>query len=176
MKPCKACGGPKPPIAGVRYCDRCRETVCPECRSFGGHHNVQCLWLHRARRVLRAHYQGLGPSRMPYRGVVTLEDIRQLYERWRLPAVRFAESLGANGDSEDLVHDCVLWLIERQDFLKAPPTKAYLFTSVKRAVMERARGSYLQRTVWADAQELVQLEEMTYALEHGRPRTPEVSL
>jgi hypothetical protein len=61
----------------------------------------------------------------------------------RAAAIRFAEKLGANGDSEDIVHDCTLWLIERQDFIKAPPTKAYFFTAVKRAVLERARGSYL---------------------------------
>ena len=65
----------------------------------------------------------------------------------------------------------ILWLIERQDYLKAPPTKAYLFVAVKRAVMERARSSYIERTVWADSQALVDLEEMRYAHEHGRART-----
>lgn len=173
---CRACGEVLERPGSRRYCARCRATVCPECKSYGGHHNVQCLWIHRARRVLRAHYQGLGPTKMPYQGVVSREDIRTLYEAQRASAIRFAHSLGANGDSEDLVHDVILWLIERQDYLKAPPTKAYLFTSVKRAVMERARGSYVQRTVWVDPQELVSLEEMIYALEHGRARTPEVSL
>jgi DNA-directed RNA polymerase specialized sigma24 family protein len=48
--------------------------------------------------------------------------------------------LRLNADSEDLVHDVVLWLIERQDYLKAPPKKTYLFTSVKRAVMDVARS------------------------------------
>jgi hypothetical protein len=82
----------------------------------------------------------------------------------------------SNGDSEDPVHDCVLWLIERQEFLQAPPTKAYLFPSVKSAVMARARGSYIQRTVAVTPEELVDIEEQRYAFEHGRARTPEVTL
>lgn len=28
-KPCKGCGGPKPRVAGVQYCDECK-TLCPE--------------------------------------------------------------------------------------------------------------------------------------------------
>lgn len=172
---CKACGGPKPRIAGRRYCDRCRETVCPECKSYGGHHNAQCLWIYRARLVLRAHYQGLMPTKMPYRGVVSREDIRALYEAHRARAVRFAHSLGANGDSDDIVQDVILYLIERQDFLGKPPSKAYLFTAVKHAVRCRGRSSYIQRTVWAGTQELVELEEREYAYAHGRPRTPEVT-
>ena len=173
--PCRACGAPREDRQR-RYCDRWRETVCPECRSYGGHHNVHCLWIHRARRILRAHYQGLSPSKRPYQGVVSREDIRTLYAAHRDRAIRLAHRMGANGDSEDCVHDVVLRLIERQDSLKAPPTRAYFFTAVRRAVLERFRSSYIQRTVWADPAELVDLEEMQYALEHGRPRTPEVSL
>jgi hypothetical protein len=175
-RPCRACREELGP-GHHHYCDRCREVVCPECKTYGGRHHAACLWLHRARRVLRAHYQGLGPTKMPYQGVVRLEDIQVLYETYRASAVRYAHRLGANGDSEDLVHDVVLWLIERQDYLKqASITKAYFFTSVRRAVLERARGTYMQRTVWVDAQGLVDLEAMTYAQEHGRARTPEVTL
>jgi DNA-directed RNA polymerase specialized sigma24 family protein len=108
--------------------------------------------------------------------VVSREDIRALYAAHRDQAIRLAHRLGANGDSEDCVHDVVLWLIERQDYLEAPPTRAYFFTAVRRAVLERFRSSYVQRTVWVDPPELVDLEAMQYALEHGRPRTPEVSL
>lgn len=172
-RPCRGCGVELGHDDGSNrtYCDRCRETVCPECLSYGGHHNVQCLWIHRARRRLRAHYQGLGPTKMPYQGVVSREDIRALYETHREGAVRFAHSLGANGDSEDLVQDVTLYLIERQDYLSQPPSKAYLFTAVRHAVMNRFQTSYVQRTVLADTQELVDIEEMQYAFEHGRPRT-----
>jgi Sigma-70 region 2 len=172
---CKACGAPRESRPRL-YCDRCREAVCPECRSYGGHHTQGCLWIHRARLVLRRHYQGLSPSKRPYRGVVSREDIGALYEAYQPQAIRLAHALGANGDSEDCVHDVTLWLIERQDYLQSPPTKAYFLTAVKRAVLERARTSYIQRTVWADYDELVNLEAMEYAHAHGRARPPAVTL
>jgi DNA-directed RNA polymerase specialized sigma24 family protein len=116
------------------------------------------------------------PPKTPYQGVVSRDDIRALYETHRANAIRYAHFLGANGDSEDLVHDVVLWLIERQDFLKAPRTKAYLFVAVKREVQQRGRGSYVQRTILCTDAQLVDIEAMEYAHEHGRPRTPEVTL
>jgi hypothetical protein len=175
-RPCRGCGvelGAESRHGRRYYCDRCRETVCPECQSFGGRHHVSCLWIHRARRVLKAHYQGLAPTTMPYQGVVSRQDIQALYETYRAPAIRYAHRLGANGDSEDVVHNVILWLIERQDFLARPPSKRYLFIMVRHAVVDRTRG--LWRTVWADPQELVEVEAMQYRREHGRvPAMPRV--
>lgn len=175
-KPCKACGGPKPPVAGRRYCDRCLENLCPECRHAGGTHGAWCLWLQRARRVLREHYQGLMPSRRPRVGVVSRRDIERLYEAHREAGVRYARRLGADGVAEDIVHDAVLYLIERQDFLARPPTKGYLFAAIRHGVMAWARSSYVTRTLWADEAGLVDLEEREHALARGRPRPPLVTM
>jgi hypothetical protein len=163
-------------VAGRRYCDRCLETICPECRHAGGTHGAWCLYLQRARLVLRRHFQGLMPPRTPYRGVVSREDIRALYEAHREAAIRFAHRLGANGDAEDLVHDVVLYLIERLDFLAQPPTRAYFWMSIRHAVQAWRRSSYVARTLWADHHELADLEEREAAIARGRPRPPLVSL
>ena len=94
--------------------------------------------------------------------MVSRDDIRALYAAHRDQAIRLADRMGANGDSEDCVHNVVLWLIERQDYLKEPPTPAYFFTAVRRAVLERFRTSYIQRIVGMDPVVLGQVGPLEY--------------
>jgi DNA-directed RNA polymerase specialized sigma24 family protein len=109
------------------------------------------------------------------RGVVSDVDIITVFVQFRARAVRVARGIAGDLFAEDVVQDVFLYLIERRDELKQVPTIGYVLKAVRHAAYGRLRLASYQRTVMVDAVDLLHIEALMYALEHGRPRTPEVT-
>jgi DNA-directed RNA polymerase specialized sigma24 family protein len=115
-----------------------------------------------------------GPGLTEYHGVVTEQDILDLYLAHRAPAVRLARSIvGVEG--EDVVHDVTLYLLEKRDYLRDPPGAAYFFTAVRHAALRRLLYAWSRCVVAMDPETLVIAEEMTSPA-RGRPTERKVRL
>lgn len=73
------------------------------------------------------------------------------------------------------MQDVFLYFIERRDELQEVPTLGYVLTATRHQAYAWLRPIVRQRTLAMDPADLVHLEAMLYALEHGRPHTPEVT-
>jgi hypothetical protein len=167
-RPCRGCGVAFSAAGGLKYCARCRAMKCPECLISGGRHAARCRYDTRRHR---------GDPRPPgvYRGIVTKDDIIRCFVEMRAPAVRVARRIVGDGWAEDVVQDVFLYVIDRRDELKMVPTLGYIATATRHVAYAWKRRAIHQASVSVDPAQLVDLEALMYALEHGRARTPEVT-
>jgi hypothetical protein len=155
-------------VGSKYYCDACREQQCPECRCYGGRHGVGCLYEQRRRR----------PRLTEYRGVVTDEDIMDLYLGVRSKAVATARRICGALFAEDVVHDAALYLLVQRDYLRFVPGESYFMRAVKHGALRQLRSAWHRYTVLMDPEDLVIAEQMTFQGRNGhrtdtRVRLPE---
>jgi hypothetical protein len=149
-RPCRGCGvelehgGSK-----STYCDDCRADQCPECRRFAGQHARQCLYERRQRR----------PGLVDYVGVVTEEDILQLYLTCRHRALQIARPIVGRAAAQDIVQDVAVYLIEKRDYLRWVPGPPYFYAAVKHTALRSLNYSWAIHTVFVDPQTLVIIEQ-----------------
>jgi Sigma-70 region 2 len=154
--------------AGFRYCAACKAQQCPECQRYGGRHGRFCRYASRRRRDAPR-------EKGPYLGVVTEQDVIDVFVHWRPRAVRLARAIVGELWAEDVVQDAFLYFVERRDELREVPTVGYLLKAVRHRAYMWLQPLVRQRMVAVDPEELVHLEALMFALAQGRPRTPEVS-
>ena len=155
LRACKGCGQ-----AGVEfvnnasYCATCKERQCPECRVYGGQHGRNCKYERRTRRTnwLRE-----------YRGVVTEQDIVDLYLAVRPHAVAVARRICGELFAEDVVHDAAVYLLAQRDYLRFPPNEAYFLRAVKHGALRVLQAAWHRHVVAMDPVEIVMAEQAMYA-------------
>ncbi len=166
---CRGCGVPMSWAGGRKYCARCRALTCPECRIAGGRHAARCRYAQRRHR---------GDPRRPgvYRGLVTNEDLVRCFVEMRGPAVRLARGIVGDAWAEDIVQETFVYLLDRRDELKAVPTLGYVLTATRHVAFAWKRRVVHAMAVSVATASLPEFEALMYALEHGRARTPAVTL
>ena len=92
----------------------------------GGKHGARCLYNRRQRR----------PGLTTRYGVVSEQEILELYLEHRAHAVQLARRI-VGADAEDVVHDVMLYLLEKRDYLRDAPGAAYFLTAVKNTALRR---------------------------------------
>jgi hypothetical protein len=103
-----------------------------------------------------------------FHGVVTEQDIVDLYLANRTKAVRIARHLCGDLHAEDCVQDVVVYMLEKRDLLTAPPNKRYFFKAVTHGAMRRHRAAWAKYVVPLDPEDLVLAEQAVYP---GRARS-----
>jgi hypothetical protein len=164
-RPCRGCGvelghG----VGNSTYCADCRAQQCPECRTFGGRHGAKCRYDVRRRR----------PGLTEYHGVVTEQDIVNVYLEHGRKAVRIARSICGNLEAEDVVHDLTLYLLEKRDYLRFPPTANYFLRAAQHGALRKRLYAWARFTVAMDPEDLL-LAERAMA-RPGRPIETRVRL
>src|SRR5439155_16839520 len=117
----------------------------------GGRHQRSCLYEQRQRR----------PGLTEFYGVVTEQDIIALYLEHREHAVRIARRI-VGADTEDVVHDVTLYLLEKRDYLRDAPGRGYFLRAVKNTAVRRLLYAWSRYVVAMDPETLVIVEQMTH--------------
>jgi len=158
-RPCRGCGvelghgGSSSP-----FCEACRAQQCPECGTRAGRHGPRCLYERRQRR----------PGLRKYVGVVTEAHIVALYQAHRAHAIRIARPI-VGADAEDVVHSVVVYLLERRDYLTAPPGEGYFLTAVRNTALRSLLYAWARFTVFMDPDDLIVAEQMMHPTRRARP-------
>lgn len=163
VRPCHGCGDDLGHGHNRSYCDTCRADQCPGCKRFAGQHEAKCDY-----RTRRRH----APSLTEYRGVVTEADVVAVYLEHGAKAVRLARSICGTLHAEDVVHDLVLYLLEKRDYLRFPPNEAYVLRAVKHGALRKLIYGWHRYTVAMDPEDLA-IAEQAMARE-GRPAASRV--
>lgn len=79
-------------------------------------------------------------------------------------------------EEEGVVQDVVLYLLEKRNYLKTVPGKAYLLRAVKHTALRRLLSAAARYTVFMDPESLLIAERKMYAVEHGQPNADKVRL
>lgn len=148
---CRGCASVLPTRYGL-YCRACQAQQCPECRVLAGRHGARCLYERRRRR----------PGLTALHNVVSQEEIAALYLAHRARAVRVAARICGPAFAEDVVHDVVLYLLEKRALLKDAPGRGYFLTAVKHGATRRLLYAWERLTVRMDPDALIIAEQMTH--------------
>jgi hypothetical protein len=120
-RPCRGCGEELGHDGHALYCDACRSAQCPECRAFAGRHGARCRYESRPRR----------PGRTVYYGVVSEQEIVDLYLAERPRAVGLARAICGTLAAEDIVQDVTVALLAKRDYFSRAPGAKYFLTAVR---------------------------------------------
>ncbi len=113
----------------LRHCLACRTRQCSTCQRYGGEHTAAC-----------PVGAGRGRVALPYRGVVSEQELLDLYEQVRARATRIAARICGLA-APDAVQDTAAYLWRRRDTLTAVSPGFFIM-----AVQQRA-SSY-RRSWW----------------------------
>jgi hypothetical protein len=161
-RPCRGCGVELGHGGSQRrFCEACRAQRCPECGGQGGRHLRTCLYEQRQRRPAPTHL-----------GLVTEQDVVELYRAYRAQAVRIARKI-CHHEAEDVVHDTTLYMLEKRDYLQPPTLKAYFFRAVWHAALRRRLYFWARSVVAMDPEALVLAEQ---AMARGKTSQNQVRL
>lgn len=152
-RPCRGCGVELGHGGSHRwFCEACWANQCPECRVRAGRHGASCRYRQRRRR----------PGLTTVYGVVTEEEIVDLWLAQRARAIRIARAIVGDADAEDVVHDVTLYLLEKRPYLKDAPGRAYFLTAVKHTALRRLLYAWSRYVVAMDPETLVLAEQAMY--------------
>jgi DNA-directed RNA polymerase specialized sigma24 family protein len=113
---------------------------------------------------------------MTFYGVVTEQDIVELFEAHRATARRLAERICGPLEGEDVVSDVVAWLLEHRDYLQSPPGVAYFFQAVTNNARRRLLYAWARYVVAMDQGDLVLAEQAMEGQRRGNGVEPLVRL
>lgn len=117
-----------------------------------GRHLQSCRYLERKRR----------PGLTIVHGVVTEQEIVDLWLAQRARAIRIARPIVGEADAEDVVSDVVLFLLRKRVYLKAHLGPAYFLTAVRNGALRKRLYAWARYVVAMDPEDLVIAEQMTH--------------
>jgi hypothetical protein len=149
-RPCRGCGVELGHGTRRFFCEACWAQQCPECGVRAGRHHRLCRYETRRRR----------PGLTEYQGIVSEQDILDLYLAHGPRAVRIARSICGDLSAEDVVQDVTLYLLEKREYLQRPPGETYFLKAVTRAALRTLLNAWARYRVAMDPQDLVIAEQM----------------
>jgi hypothetical protein len=177
-KPCR--GGCGTILQGkISFCSTCREHECLTCGRLGGAHTPSCsMAILRACRGCGGKLTAEDRHRRRARchacrpGVVSEDDLAEMYVAWRVLALRVAVGLVGRAEAEDCVSDAMLSLLNGREGLRYSPTQALLIRAVKWQAWQRQSSPWFRRVVSMSGLQLELVEKYAEAARRGWPARP----
>ena len=100
--------------------------------------------------------------------VTSVEHILAFYVETLPEVIRWARRWGAADDAEDVVHQIVLAMLQRREYLRYPPDRPYLFKAVRTQTLKLKVSGYRRFIVTMPWDSLRAVEEINEQARHGK--------